>query len=96
MGMDGAAHRRAVAAELVAMLLVAAVVGVGLAIVAARLIVPLLDPLAAVPPDPISVVPLLSVIVLPFVLAFVVLVGARLTERRARSADLGQVMRLAD
>ena len=96
MGMDGAGHRRAVVAELVAMLAVAAFVGVGLAIIAARLVVPLLDPLAAVPPDPISVVPLLSVVVLPFVLAVVVLVGARLTERRARSVDLGQVMRLAD
>lgn len=96
MGMDGKGHRRAVAAELVVMLGVAAVVGVALAIVAARLVVPLLDPLAAVPPDPISVVPMLSVIALPVVLAFVVLAGASLTERRARSVDLGQVMRLAD
>ena len=96
MGMDGKGHRRAVAAELMAMLAVAAVVGVALAIVASRLVVPLLDPLAAVPPDPIPVVPLLSLVVLPVVLAFVVLVGASLTERRARKVDLGQVMRLAD
>jgi putative ABC transport system permease protein len=96
MGMDGKGHRRAVAAELVAMLAVAGLVGVGLAIVAARLVVPLLDPLAAVPPDPIPVIPLVSVLVLPVVLAFVVILGARLTERRARAVDLGQVMRLAD
>jgi putative ABC transport system permease protein len=96
MGMDAAGHRRAVAAELVAMLAVAAVVGTGLAVVAARLVVPLLDPLAAVPPDPISVLPVLSVTVLPLILAVVVIVGARLTERRARSVDLGQVMRVAD
>jgi hypothetical protein len=96
MGMDARGHRRAVASELVAMLGVAALVGVGLAVVAVRLVVPLLDPLEAVPPDPIPVVPLLTIVLLPLVLALVVVGGAWLTERRARSVDLGQVMRLAD
>jgi putative ABC transport system permease protein len=96
MGMGAAGHRRAVAAELAAMLGVAALVGVGLAIVAARLVVPLLDPITAVPPDPIPVIPLTTIWLLPLGLALVVLCGAWLTERRARSVDLGQVMRLAD
>jgi hypothetical protein len=96
MGMDAGGHRRAVAAELAAMLAVAALVGVTLAIVAVRLVVPLLDPLAAIPPDPIAVLPILAIALLPLGLALVVLGGAWLTERRARSVDLGQVMRLAD
>jgi len=96
MGMDAGGHRRAVAAELGAMLAVAALVGVGLAVLAVRLVVPLLDPLEAVPPDPVAVVPVVTILVLPIALAVVVLAGAWLTERRARSVDLGQVMRLAD
>ena len=96
MGMDARGHRRAVASELVAMLGVAALVGVGLAVVAIRLVVPLLDPLEVIPPDPIPVLPLLTIVLLPLALALVVLGGAWLTERRARSVDLGQVMRLAD
>ena len=61
-----------------------------------RLTVPLLDPIESIPPDPITVVPVVLVAIVAPALLLAALVGGWLTERRARSADLGQVMRLAD
>src|SRR4029453_10090345 len=76
------------------MLVIAYIAGTVLAIVAARLTVPLLDPIEAIPPDPITVVPVVLVALAAPALLLVALAGGWLTERRARSADLGQVMRL--
>ena len=76
--------------------LLGAVAGTVLAIAAARLTVPLLDPIEAIPPDPITVVPVVLLALAAPALLLAALAGGWLTERRARSADLGQVMRLAD
>jgi hypothetical protein len=78
------------------MLVVAFVAGGVLALAAARLTIPLLDPIEAIPPEPIGVVPVIVVTVTAPVLLLVAFAGGWLTERRARAADLGQVMRLAD
>jgi hypothetical protein len=78
------------------MLLIAFVASTVLAIAAARLTVPLLDPIEAIPPDPITVVPVVLLAFAAPALILAALAGGWLTERRARSADLGQVMRLAD
>jgi predicted lysophospholipase L1 biosynthesis ABC-type transport system permease subunit len=96
MGMRSARHLVAIAIEVGAILVIAYVAGTVLAIVSARLTVPLLDPIEAIPPDPITVVPVSLVAIAAPVLLLVALAGGWLTERRARSADLGQVMRLAD
>jgi putative ABC transport system permease protein len=96
MGMRPSRHLVAIAIEVGAMLVIAYVAGTVLAIVAARLTVPLLDPIASVPPDPITVVPVILVALAAPALLLVAFAGGWLTERRARSADLGQVMRLAD
>jgi hypothetical protein len=96
MGMRSASHLLAIATEVAAMLAVAFVAGAALAIVAARLIVPLLDPLEAIPPAPLTVVPVPLIVVTAPLLLLVAFFGGWLTERRARSADLGQVMRLAE
>jgi hypothetical protein len=96
MGMRSSGHLVAIAIEVGAMLVIAYVAGTVLAIVAARLTVPLLDPIEAIPPDPITVVPFVLVALSAPALLLVALAGGWLTERRARSADLGQVMRLAD
>ena len=96
MGMRSSGHLVAIAIEVGAMLVIAYVAGTVLAIVAARLTVPLLDPIEAIPPDPITVVPVVLVALAAPALLLVALAGGWLTERRARSADLGQVMRLAD
>ena len=96
MGMRSSRHLVAIAIEVGAMLVIAFVAGTVLAIVAARLTVPLLDPIESIPPDPITVVPVLLIALAAPALLLVALAGGWLTERRARSADLGQVMRLAD
>jgi putative ABC transport system permease protein len=96
MGMRQRAHLIATATEVGAMLVIAYAAGAVLAITAARLTVPLLDPLEAIPPDPIGVVPVLAVAIAAPMLLLAAFVGGWLVERRARGADLGQVMRLAD
>lgn len=96
MGMDRGGHLRAIVAELGAILIVAFVAGAVLALVAAGLMVPLLDPLDAIPPAPLTVVPISLVAWTAPALAIVAVLGGWLTDRRARRADLGQVMRLAD
>jgi hypothetical protein len=96
MGMRSSRHLLAIAIEVGAMLVIAYVAGTVLALTAARLTVPLLDPIEAIPPDPITVVPVALVAIAAPALLLVALAGGWLTERRARSADLGQVMRLAD
>src|SRR5262245_16745677 len=96
MGMRRAAHLLATATEVGAMLLIAYAAGAILAVTAARLTVPLLDPLETIPPDPIGVVPILTVAIAAPVLLLAAFLGGWLVERRARAADLGQVMRLAD
>ena len=96
MGMRSSRHLVAIALEVGAILVIAYVAGTVFAIAAARLTVPLLDPIEAIPPDPITVVPVVLVALAAPALLLVALAGGWLTERRARSADLGQVMRLAD
>lgn len=96
MGMRSSRHLLAIATEVGAMLVVAYVAGGVLALVAARLTIPLLDPIEAIPPEPIGVVPVVLVAIAAPVLLLVAFAGGWLTERRARAADLGQVMRLAD
>ena len=96
MGMRSAGHLLAIATEVAAMLGVAFVTGAVLAVVAAGLIVPLLDPLDAIPPSPLTVVPIPLIVVTAPLLLLVAFFGGWLTERRARAADLGQVMRLAE
>ena len=76
--------------------LIAYAAGSVLAVTAARLTVPLLDPLETIPPDPIGVVPIVTISIAVPVLLLAAFVGGWLVERRARAADLGQVMRLAD
>ncbi len=96
MGMRPSSHLLSVTLEVGAILLFASVAGAAFAVIAAQLVVPLIDPIAAIPPPPLLVVPVVTVILLAPVLLLVAIAGGWLTERRARSADLGQVMRLAD
>ncbi len=96
MGIRPSTHLLSVTLEVGLILLVASMAGLALAVVAARLIVPLVDPISAIPPEPLTVVPVLTLALVAPLLVLVALAGGWLTDRRARSADLGQVMRLAD
>jgi len=96
MGMSHGQHRRALVLELGAMLLFAFAVGAGLAIAAASFTVPLLDPIATIPPGPLLVLPLGVLVVTGLLAAGFAWVGAAATNRRARGIDLGEVMRVAE
>jgi putative ABC transport system permease protein len=96
MGMTHGQHRRALLFELGAMLLWGFATGLALALVAAHITVPLLDPITAVPPDPILVTPLAMIVVALVVGSAFAWLGAALTNRRARETDLAEVMRVAE
>ena len=96
MGLDPRGHRRSLVLELGSMLAAAAVLGGGLAVAASFLMVPRLDPLGAIPPEPAVDLPVVRLVVLAAALAAVALGGAWLAGRRARAAHLGEVMRVAE
>jgi predicted lysophospholipase L1 biosynthesis ABC-type transport system permease subunit len=96
MGMRDEQNRRALALELGVMIGLALAIGVTLAIVAANLTVPRLDPITTIPPAPFLVVPIPLMVGAAVVLAAAVWIGAAITNRRARAVDLGEVMRVAE
>jgi hypothetical protein len=95
MGMTHGAHRRALAYELGAMLGASYLVGVFLAITASLLIVPMLDPLGAIPPSPLFVTPSRTIGAALSLLAVAALAGAWIANQRVRSIDFGEAMRVA-
>jgi putative ABC transport system permease protein len=96
MGMRDAQHVRALAIELGIMLGLSFAIGVALAIAAAAVTVPQLDPIPTIPPTPFLILPVTVFVGAAVVLAAAVWLGAAMTNRRARSADLGEVMRVAE
>jgi putative ABC transport system permease protein len=95
MGMTHGAHRRALAYELGAMLGASYVVGAFLAITASLLIVPMLDPLGTIPPSPLFVTPSRTIGAALTLVGVAALTGAWVANRRVRSIDLGEAMRVA-
>ncbi|MGE5459140.1 MAG: hypothetical protein ACM3WR_00805 [Solirubrobacterales bacterium] len=96
MGMTHTAHRRALTLELGMMMAIGLAVGVALAVLTAAVTVPRLDPIPSIPPGPLLLVPLRSIVVAAVGVALVSWVGAAVITRQARAADLDEVMRVAD
>jgi putative ABC transport system permease protein len=95
MGMTERAHRRAVVIEVASMLVMAYVLGLVLAVATSLLLVSHLDPLPSIPPGPLFVSPLWVLAAGLLGVAAVAWLGGWISDRRARSVDLGEVMRLA-
>ena len=95
MGMSESAHRRAVSIEVASMLVYGYALGLALAVGTSLLLVSHLDPLPAIPPGPLFVSPMWVLVAGLFGVAAVAWLGGWISDRRARSIDLGKVMRLA-
>jgi putative ABC transport system permease protein len=96
MGLRDASYRRSLVLELVGMLGISFLVGLALSLVASLFIVPLLDPLRTIPPDPIFTFPATVVIAAAIAVAAASWVGGWMTNMRARRSNLAEVMRLAE
>jgi putative ABC transport system permease protein len=96
MGLRVRQHRFAVVIELLGMLVSALVVGAALGAIAVRLVYARLDLLPQVPPAPLLRVPSLEIVLTTAVFLAAAWVGAWWVQRGADSANVGEVMRLAD
>lgn len=96
MGLRNASYRRSLVLELIGMLGSSLLVGLVLSLAASLFIVPLLDPLGTIPPDPLFTFPVEVVVVATVALALVSWLGGWLTNMRARRSHLAEVMRLAE
>lgn len=96
MGLSLGSHRWALVAELAVLLLGSFLLGGILAIAAAIIIVGMIDPLAAIPPEPLFFPPLTRFLVSAVVLLGIALAGGAFTNQRARRACLAEVMRVAE
>ena len=93
MGMTHRTHRRALTWELSVMLIPACAIGLGLALEATRVLLPILDPFSNIPPKPLLASSAwLGTATFAAVLG-ICWIGAWLTNHRARVVDFGQVMR---
>jgi hypothetical protein len=95
MGMTERAHRRAVSIEVASMLVFAYALGLVLAVTTSLLLVSHLDPLPSIPPAPLYVSPMWVLAAGLLCVTAASWLGGWISDRRARSVDLGEVMRLA-
>ena len=95
MGLTRGDHRRAIGAELLAMLASSALIGGVTAVVAAKLVAAGIDPLPGVPPGTLFRLPTLVLWGAPLVVLLVAGLGAWRVQRRADRMNVAEVMRLA-
>ncbi|RKS74123.1 putative ABC transport system permease protein [Motilibacter peucedani] len=93
MGLARRSALAAAAVELGLLALVAAVLGAGLGLPTARLVLDTLDPVPALPPGPVFEVPLPALLAVAVGVVLLVAVGSVLVDSLARRAPRGQVLR---
>jgi putative ABC transport system permease protein len=96
MGLRDASYRRSLVLELGGMLVISFLLGLALSLVASLFIVPLLDPLSTIPPDPMFTFPAVVILAAGLAVAASSVAGGWLTNMRARRTNLAEVMRLAE
>jgi putative ABC transport system permease protein len=96
MGLRHEEYRRSLGVEIAIVLVVACALGAILAMVSARLVSPQLDPLASIPPDPLFTAPWILIPAILITALVVAWLGAMITSRRIRRAELGQAVRVEE
>lgn len=94
MGMGPGQHRRSLSFEVGSILGSSFALGVGVAILVVVVLLPLLDPLSTVPPNPLLTPPLAILVATAAGLLAVSWGAARLTGARAEATKLGEVLRV--
>jgi len=95
MGMKKRSNFLSVAMEITGMLLVAFVIGAGLAVAAAALLYRKADPMPQIPPGPLLRLPTLVFVLTLAAVAVAALASAWRVQRSAEKANVAEVMRLA-
>jgi hypothetical protein len=96
MGLSARSHRRALALELGLAVVAAFALGLGTALLAARLVMTQVEPLASISPVPHFEPPLVEAGVALVVLGVVTFAGAALAGRAAARSNLAEVLRLGE
>jgi hypothetical protein len=96
MGMTARINEASLRRELATMLGAAFVIGAILATISVVIVAPMIDPVPTVSPKPLLAVPWVPFALVGALVAVSVAAGARYTARRARSVELGEVMRVAE
>jgi putative ABC transport system permease protein len=96
MGMPRSTMRTASILELGALLLVSLVVGTVTGAVATGVIVPSIDPLPTIPPDPLLAFPFAAIVTTGLFLAVAAILGGTSADRGARRISTAEVMRVAE
>lgn len=96
MGLSISSHRWSLVAELAILLLGSFLLGGALAIVAAVIVVGLIDPLAAIPPEPLFIPPIGRFVVAAGALLAIAIAGGAFTNYRSGRARIAEVMRVAE
>ena len=96
MGMTDGIHRRSMLIETTSLLTSSYAVGLAVALVVAVATIPLLDPLTAVRPAPLVVLPARSMLLTLAGLTLASWLACRVADARTRRVPLGEVMRTAE
>ena len=94
MGMGPGQHRRSLAVEVGSILGSSFALGLGVGVLVVAVLLPLLDPLSSVPPEPLLTLPVAIVAVTSVGLFAASWGAARLTGSRAEATRLGEVLRV--
>ncbi|HWC70496.1 MAG TPA: hypothetical protein VG993_04960 [Actinomycetota bacterium] len=96
MGMPRSTMRAASIVELGFLLLVSLLFGTVAGAIATRIVVPSIDPLPTIPPEPLLVFPIVAVVVTGLCLAAASVVGGLAADRGGRTISTAEVMRVAE
>ena len=96
MGLRSETMRRSLVLELATLLFGGLAVGATTGLIGAAIVIPYLDPLPTIPPDPISVMPWIAVAGVTVGLVVAAFAAGWLADRAARDVRLGEVLRVAE